>query len=142
MSLVVAGSQPGLADGDCGNVAAVVRLGVLAACLRVGVCPDSDCAAVALAGLAGKPPLGLTLGLTVGLGNPLGLGLGKPDGLGLGVGKPGGLGFGLGHTTLPFHFPWPLPLPLPLPKTNLHLGFVFGSGLAWIHLLMPATFSG
>lgn len=138
-------TQAGLPDGDCGNVAAVVRLGVLAGCLWDGACPAGDRVAAVRAGLAGKPaPPGLGLGLTLGLGKPEGLGLGKPEGDGFGVGNPDGFGFGLGHT-LPFRFPWPFPFPLPLPppppKKNLHLGF-FGIGFAWIHLLMPVTFSG
>jgi hypothetical protein len=95
---VVATAQPGLAGGDCGSIAAVVRLGVLESCLRDGVCPASCLAAPAWAsppGLAGKPPLGLGLGL----GKPDGLGLGTPDGLGFGVGMPDGVGFGvtIGH---------------------------------------------
>ncbi|MDR2987440.1 MAG: hypothetical protein LBV34_21645 [Nocardiopsaceae bacterium] len=81
-------------DGDCGNIAAVVKLGVLASCLCDGVRPDGDCW---LAVPAGGPPLlrlGLGVGLVLGLGKPelLGLGLGKPEGVGFGVGGPDGGG--------------------------------------------------
>ena len=89
--------QAGLPVGDCGSVAAVVRLGVVATCLRDGTRPD--CEAVAVPALP-WPWLELGLGVGLGLGNPdaLGLGLGKPDGVGFGVGGPVGFGVGVVHT--------------------------------------------
>jgi len=91
---VVGTTQPGLADSGRGNVADVVRLGVLAACLRDGAFP-----AGAWAGKL-RPAVGVGVGDTLGpgLGLPDGPGLGELDGLGLGLGLPPWLG---GHLVFP-----------------------------------------
>ncbi len=79
-----------------GRVAAVVRLGVVAACLRDGTLPVDVLAAVCAWPAAGKVRLGLALGLGEWLRLWLGLGLGEPDLLGLGEPDELGLGLGLG----------------------------------------------
>ena len=82
---MVVGTQIGLPNASLGIVAEVVRLGVPGADLRDG----------AFAGLAGKVPGGLGLGLSVMVGLGDGLGLGDPVGPGLGD------GLGLGHFAFP-----------------------------------------